>query len=240
MKKATERLLVYLKQMFVGAHREGAEVDDPEGSRYIVISDTLASEITKRLEIALQHEEVSMTGSMSLGQLAVGNAFEYFPNLGGKAEIGFKTQGVSVPEICPCVLEVHYGFMSPDARVMPLCKIEEFDTGIGVNKSTTPSEDDKRKPIVPTGQNVDVLPRRWDLLANLEPGTVFESGHPFGLMRLYMVTSAVSFTGVVVADIGWPTALEHDVVVNDLGYAGFYNGMEGYGRMISALCKESK
>lgn len=180
-----------------------------------------------------------MPESMSLGQLQIGNAFEYFPNIGGKAEIGFKTQGVSVPEICPCVLDITYGFMPPDVRVRPLCKIEEFDTGIGI-ESKTPSEDDKRKPIVPTGAKLEGPPRRWDLLQNLEPGTVFESGHPFGLMRLYMATNAVTFTGVVVADLDWPTALEHDVEVNNLGYAGFYNGLEGYGRIISSLCKKTK
>ena len=43
-------LLINLKDVFRGAERGGAEVDMPEGTRYILISDTMANMFARKIE----------------------------------------------------------------------------------------------------------------------------------------------------------------------------------------------
>jgi hypothetical protein len=46
------QVLFQIRQMLIEAPREGAAKDEPEGARYIIITDTLAKDIIKQIEEA--------------------------------------------------------------------------------------------------------------------------------------------------------------------------------------------
>jgi len=130
-----------------------------------------------------------------------GNLFQYWPVVGGFTELGIKTKAVSVPEVCPCVLKVVYQLIAPEAQVCPICKIENFDTGIGK------------------------IERNVISLIDVEDGIVFEMPMGNGLIHLFCATDCYTFTGRVCAQLTWPTALLADSRVNVIGYAGTYQGI---------------
>lgn len=49
-------LITEISKLFKNAHRTGADVDDPEGTRNIIISDTLANKLAKDLDSLLEVE----------------------------------------------------------------------------------------------------------------------------------------------------------------------------------------
>jgi len=55
LKQTLRNELNYLINLFENADRMGGEKDEPEGTRYIQISDTLASELVKELVYLLAH-----------------------------------------------------------------------------------------------------------------------------------------------------------------------------------------
>jgi hypothetical protein len=61
---------------------------------------------------------------MKLAELKKGNAFEFFPTVGGEGKIGLKCRGVGVPETVPYVPVVEYEVMDPLARVIPISHIQ--------------------------------------------------------------------------------------------------------------------
>jgi len=132
-----------------------------------------------------------------------GNLFQYWPVVGGFTELGIKTKAVSVPDICPCVLKVNYQLIAPEAQVCPICKIENFDTGIGR------------------------MERNLETLRNVPDGVVFELPIPGGngIIGLFCATDCYTFTGRVCTQLTWPTALLADSRVNSIGYAGTYQGI---------------
>ena len=46
------RVLFQIRQLLITAPRQGAAEDEPEGARYITITDTLAKDIIKQIEEA--------------------------------------------------------------------------------------------------------------------------------------------------------------------------------------------
>lgn len=139
---------------------------------------------------------------VKLVDIKEGNVFQYWPVIGGFAELGIKTKGVGVPEICPCVLKVKYTLIVPKAMVCPICEIEKFDTGIGK------------------------MERNLEELQSVPDGIAFELPLPGGngIIGLFCSTDCYTFTGRVCASLTLPTALMAESEVNDIGYAGVYHG----------------
>ena len=137
---------------------------------------------------------------MKLAELKKGNAFEFFPTVGGEGKLGLKCRGVGVPETVPYVPVVEYEVMDPLARVIPIGKIEDFDSGIGI---------------------FSIKGRRDMPLEEVPAGMVIQTVG--GLIQMLLATEAITISGRVVAVLDFPNALPFDTEVNDLGYAGAYS-----------------
>jgi len=139
---------------------------------------------------------------MKLKDIANGNLFKYFPNIGRSGELAFKSSEV-IRQNVSVIIPINKLYKINNSMVIcPICKVDEY--------SSSKFYSDENLKIKEIDEQIRKI------------GVVGWTNNPLGLTQIIITMKNLNDYQTLVADTKSPVIIDNDINVIDLGLVGEY------------------
>jgi hypothetical protein len=147
---------------------------------------------------------------MLLYKVRDGFLIEFFSQKNYRMQIAIKNKSQIIPGVVPLTTIRHYFLLDDNISVFPLCKVEEYESGVSFTK------------------NKDIELKKSLQLKKVEPGTLAQINNNLSEKETILITEHKCYNSVVVAALDSVLVIPYNTPFKELGPAFKYNGLKDF------------